>query len=84
MNMPMLAAGLAAVMISAAPSVSQTFSDANKASALFQPLTCAMANSGSCDLYSTAHRTKGRTRDSDIYLMATPEVPAQDSPAAAG
>ena len=71
MYMPMLAAGMAALTIEAAPMAGRTLHDAFKPISLFQPLTCAMAQSGSCG--------EATAKASDVYLMASPEPRTSDT-----
>ena len=66
MYLPAFAAGLAALMITAAPAAQQVVKDVFTPVSLFQPLTCALANNGSCD--------SRIAKSSDIYLLAAPEL----------
>lgn len=71
MYMPALAAGMAVLTIMAVPTAGRTLHDAFQPASLFQPLTCAMANAGSC------HEASAKA--SDIYLMASPENRTNDT-----
>lgn len=50
MYMPLLAAGAVAALIASAPMMTPQLLQAADAADMFQPLICAMANSGSCHM----------------------------------
>ena len=73
MYMPALAAGMAVMILGAAPMAGHAVRDVFKPINVFQPLNCAMANSGSCDDTANKASPARSSRQSDVYLMASPE-----------
>lgn len=76
MHATMIAAAAAAMLFAAAPQAGQTFASLATPFDPFKPLTCAMANSGSCDQGSL---TAASNHKSDIYLLAKREVVSSDA-----